>query len=117
MEPSRSAADSLELLGKYQRPWSNVSFHQSTAVNYPHTSSFVYELSGGRLVFGEASQNPRNATGALHVYDLTTNSDPPPQEVVRLARDAADFAMDVSQNLLVLIEREYGISLSRMCSS
>lgn len=112
-QPGRSAMESLELLKKYQYSWSRLSFHRSTTVNYPRNSSFVYELSGGRLVFGEASFfDLRNKTGALHVHDLTTDGDPPPLKVIELAKPMADFAMDISQNLLVLMERQpTGITL------
>lgn len=102
-----SVSDRLETLKSVDENWANLNFVRHSTLAYPYPSSYVYELSGGRLVLGSGTASGINGTSAIDIYDLPSRDgmrDISPRKL-SLEFSIADFAMDVTQNLLVLIER------------
>jgi hypothetical protein len=108
-----SIGDKLHLLREVNQAWRDLEFTRSSTIECPFSSSGFYELSGGRFVMGAASDpgsNQINITQSLYVYKLPNRSDRVREEnkiqttYIKLEFPIADFAMDVSQNLLVLME-------------
>jgi hypothetical protein len=112
-------ANRLETLRSVMSGWAALRFSRHSVLGYPLSSSYVYEVSGGKLVLGsdlDHIANHLNGTSALSVHDLPTR---PNVELgadsadasmihrrdIKLGSPIADFAMDVHQNLLVLVER------------
>lgn len=107
-----SISDRLELLKTVNANWSKLRFTRRSTLPYPFPSSYVYELSGGRLVLGSGTDTDgRNGTTSLNFYELPSREDSGNHGATiphtRLIMDfpIADFAMDVTQNLLILLER------------
>lgn len=111
---SVSIHDRLMSLNQVLTGWKNLTFARHSVLTYPFSPSYVYELSGGKLILGSSGGGiPHlNGTSHLHVWDL------PPRTAelqdadytikwksLALPFGIADFALDVSQNLLVLVER------------
>jgi hypothetical protein len=106
-----SIKENLSLLSTVNDNWANLNFVSRLTLPYPFPSSYVYELSGGRLVLGSGDDSDgRNGTTGLNFFDL------PPRGQMEDSKDTlqrrltmdfpiADFAMDVTQNLLILLER------------
>ncbi|KAG9054943.1 hypothetical protein FS842_003720 [Serendipita sp. 407] len=108
-----STADRLEPLRELSSNWANLQFNRFARLEYPFESCAAYELTGGKLIFGSSGTRmigDLNGTTALIVYDLSYGDAPEsewslkPQRVT-LPYPIADFAMDVSQNLLILAVR------------
>lgn len=151
-----STRDRLLCLNQVLSGWRNLTFSRQSVQKSPFSPSYVYELSGGKLILGSSSngtifQQPHlNATTGLHVWDLPcrnvafeayardqtqeqdqedekrdvlveTQENKQEQEQANHEGDAApennkwrnlklpfaiaDFALDVSQNLVIFVER------------
>jgi hypothetical protein len=111
--------DRLKTLRSVTSGWAALSFSRHSVLGYPLSSSYVYEVSGGRLVLGSDPSriaSNLNGTSVLSVHRLPTRpnvkpaSDSPDADAIHrrdinMASPIADFAMDVHQNLLILVER------------
>jgi len=112
-------ANRLETLRSITSGWATLRFSRHSVLGYPLASSYVYEVSGGKLVLGsdlDHISNHLNGTSVLSVHDLPTRPNVEPgadssdastihRRDIKLGSPIADFAMDVHQNLLVLVER------------
>jgi hypothetical protein len=111
--------DRLNLLKEVNQAWKDLKFTRSSTIEYAFPSSHVYELSGGRFVMGTSPNsfwvNQLNRTHGLYVYKLPNRSDEAGEDnevqrtYIKLESPITDFAMDVSQNLLVLMERQASV--------
>jgi len=117
-EQDEPISERLKMLRRVTDGWATLRFSRHSILGYPLSSSFVYEVSGGRLVLGSDLghiASHLNGTSVLSVYDLPTvtrpgsgpvaDKNPIPRQDIKLAMPITDFAMDVHQNLLVLVHR------------
>jgi hypothetical protein len=118
-ECNMPVANRLETLRSVMSGWATLRFSRHSILGYPLSSSYVYEVSGGKLVLGsdlDHVANHINGTSVLSVHDLPTRPNVEPsadsyntstirRRDIKLGSPIADFAMDVHQNLLVLVER------------
>ncbi|KIM28850.1 hypothetical protein M408DRAFT_329282 [Serendipita vermifera MAFF 305830] len=108
----------LKILQSISDGWANLRFSRHSTLAYPLASSYVYEVSGGRLVLGsdlDRIGSHLNGTSVLSVHefirpgidpaDVSLETDAISRKDIHLKFPIADFAMDAHQNLLVLVQR------------
>lgn len=118
MPTNTPTIESLKTLQSITDGWANLRFSRHLVLGYPLASSYVYEVSGGRLVLGSDLNHIAshiNGTSVLSVHDFprpipndasgSVKTDAVCRRDINLEFPIADFAMDVQQNLLVLVRR------------